>query len=300
MEAQRTSGDRLRRVWSNGGTAIGFFVFTRLDPVAVESLAKLGYDYVVIDLQHGLMSFGDMLAMLQALTMGDVTPIVRVPDNKAAIIGRVLDAGAGGVIVPMVNSPEEASRAVSACRYSPLGERSFGPLRAGIVHGRGYAAMANDSVLCIPMIETAEAVVQAQAICNVPGVAAVYVGPTDLSLTYGLPPALDNDKPFSDALSTVQAAAEAAGIVAGIHASTALAAARHAGGFRMITVHNDMAVLTAGFTAALADARAVVVPRAGEPLGGSTSSGVRAAEQLTHSSVNAAPAVPNPRSAGGY
>lgn len=296
MHSQRTSGDRLRRVWSSGGTAIGVFIFTRLDPVAVESLAQLGFDYVVIDLQHGLMSFSDLLGMLQALTMGDVTPLVRVPHNNAALIGRVLDAGAGGVIVPMVNSPEEAARAVSACRYAPLGQRSFGPLRAGIVHGRGYAAMANDTVLCIPMIETAEAVLQARAICGVAGVAAVYVGPTDLSLTYGLPPALDNANPFADALESVQAAAGAAGIVAGIHASSALAAARHAGGFKMITVHNDMAVLTAGFTAALAEARAVV-QRAGGAVGDPAPSGVPA---QSDSAASARSTAPNPRSSGAY
>ena len=248
--------DRIRQVWERGGTAIGLFVFSRLDPVVVEALGKVGYDYVCIDLQHGLMAFDDMLAMLQALALGDATPIVRVPANDAAIIGRVLDAGALGVIVPMVNSPQEAERAVAACRYAPAGIRSFGPVRAGMAYGKSYAAEANDRILCIPMIETAEAVAQAAAIVAVPGVDAIYVGPTDLSLTYGLPPLLDNGGAFADALATIAAAAAGQNVIAGIHANCALAAARQASGFRMITVTNDMAILNAGFASELSAGRA--------------------------------------------
>ena len=248
--------DRIRRAWAEGGTAIGMFIFSRLDPVVVEGLGKLGYDYVCIDLQHGLMEFGDMIAMLQALAPGDVTPIVRVPANDPAIIGRVLDAGALGVIVPMVNSPAEAARAVAACRYAPDGIRSFGPVRAGMAYGKNYPAEANGRILCIPMIETAEAAAQAEAIVAVPGVDAVYVGPTDLSLTYGLAPLLDNAGAFADALAAIAASAARHGVVAGIHANNALAPARQAAGFRMITVTNDMAILNAGFASELSSARA--------------------------------------------
>jgi 4-hydroxy-2-oxoheptanedioate aldolase len=251
--------DRIRQVWESGGTAIGLFLFSRLDPVVVEALGKVGYDYVCIDLQHGLMSFDDMLAMLQALALGDATPIVRVPANDPAIIGRVLDAGALGVIVPMVNSPQEAARAVAACRYAPDGIRSFGPVRAGIAYGKSYAAQANDRILCIPMIETAEAVEHADAIVATPGVDAVYVGPTDLSLTYGLAPLLDNGGVFADALTKIVAAAKGRGVVAGVHANGALAAARLAAGFRMITVTNDMAILNTGFATELSAARAATI-----------------------------------------
>ena len=249
---------RLREVWKNGGTAIGIFIFTRLDPVAVEALAKAGYDYICIDLQHGLMSFDDAVGMLQALAVSDVTPVIRVPSNEPSIIGRVLDAGALGVIIPMVNSPEEAARAVAACRYAPDGIRSFGPVRAGIVYGKTYATEANSGVICIPMIETSHAVSRVDEIIAVPGVDAVYVGPTDLSLTYGLAPLLDNAEPFATALTKIVAAGGKHQVVAGIHANSALAADRHNMGFRMITIANDLAILTAGFAAELRDAQASI------------------------------------------
>ncbi len=247
---------RLHTVWQNGGTAVGAFLFTRLDAVALEAIARIGFDYVCIDMQHGLMSFDDVLGMLQAVSAGDATPIVRVASNDPASIGRVLDAGALGVIIPMVNSPEEAARAVAACRYAPAGSRSYGPLRAAIAYGDGYAAEANRNVLCIPMIETAAAVACAEQIVAVPGVDAIYVGPTDLSLTYGLQPLLDNAGPFPDALQRIVQACTRNKIIAGIHSNVLLAAARHEGGFRMVTVSNDVAVLLSGFAADLGSARA--------------------------------------------
>jgi len=247
--------DRLRRVWSEGGTAIGIFLFTRIDSVAIEAIANVGYDFVCVDLQHGMLGYDDMIAVMTALSRGDTTPIVRVPANETSIIGRVLDAGAMGVIVPVVNSAADAARAVAACRYAPVGVRSYGPLRAAIAYGKSYVAEANARVLCIPQIETAEAVEKADEILAVPGVDAVYVGPTDLSLTYGLTPALDNPEPFGTALSRVVAAANRHGVVPGVHASTALAAARHATGFRMITIANDLALMVNAFTTELTNAR---------------------------------------------
>lgn len=248
--------DRLRRVWNDGGTALGIFLFTRLDSVAVEALAKIDYDFVCIDLQHGMMSYDDMVATFALLGLGNATPIVRVPANDAASIGRVLDAGAIGVIVPMVNSADDAQRAVAACRYAPAGVRSYGPIRARIAYGNDYVDTANDRVICIPQIETAEAVDNADAILAVPGVGAVYVGPTDLSLSYGLPPTLDNPEPFPSLLARIAVAAKRHGVVPAVHASTALAAARHAAGFRMITIANDLALIVNGFTTELRDARA--------------------------------------------
>lgn len=250
-----TAPDRLRRVWDAGGVALGAWIFTRLDPVAVEALSRQGYDYVCIDLQHGLMDVSDMLAMLQALALGDATPLVRVPANDAAIIGRVLDAGAIGVIVPMVNSGAEAARAVSACRYAPAGTRSFGPVRAGIANGPDYATQANSRIICVPMVETAQAVDAMADIASVPGVDAVYVGPSDLSLTLGLPPAADNAGAFDVALRQVVQLAGAHGIIAGVHATVELADKRAQGGFRMVTVATDLGLILTGFAGALKAAR---------------------------------------------
>ena len=255
MSSRPEAQDRLRRAWQDGRAAVGAWVSTRLDPVALEAVGKLGYDYVCIDLQHGAMDAADVLGMLQALALGDATPLVRVPGNEAAVIGRVLDAGAIGVIVPMVNTPDEAARAVAACRYAPAGARSFGPVRASVAYGADYQVQANARVVCIPMIETAQAVHNVGAIAAVAGVDALYVGPYDLSLTLGLPPAADGDGALADALGCVVKAALACGVVPGVHASVELLGKRVAAGFRMVTVAGDMAVIVGGFAEALRQAR---------------------------------------------
>jgi 4-hydroxy-2-oxoheptanedioate aldolase len=247
---------RLARVWKDGGTALGIFVFTRIDPVVIEAIADVGLDFLCVDLQHGMLEYRDMVAVFTALAKGDTTPIVRVPANDAAPIGKVLDAGALGVIVPMVNTAADARAAVSACRYATTGgARSYGPIRSRVIYGNDYAETVDDRVLCIPQIETAEAVANADEIMSVPGVAAVYVGPTDLSLTLGLPPTLDNPGTFDEALRDVVAAAKRHHVVPGVHASTALAAKRQASGFRMITIANDLAMFVGAFTSEIGTAR---------------------------------------------
>jgi 4-hydroxy-2-oxoheptanedioate aldolase len=248
----------LRATWQAGKAAIGAFIFTRLDPVAMEALGRQGYDYIVIDMQHGLMGFSDALAMLQALSVGTATPIVRVAANDPALIGQALDAGALGVIVPMVNTAEEAARAVAACRYAPEGSRSFGAFRASIAYGADYHLHANARVLCIPMVETVQALDNIEAIAAVPGVSAIYVGPNDLSLTMGLPAAVDNGGAFPAALARIVSVCRAHGVVPGIHANVNLAAKRAKDGFQMITVSGDLEALLTAMSAALATARTAV------------------------------------------
>ena len=156
-------------------------------PPRSPTTASLGFDYVCIDLQHGLNDYDGMANALAAMAGSGATPLVRVPWNEPGIIGRALDAGAAGVIIPMVNSVDEAQRAASACHYWPTGTRSFGPIALGARGGFAGIEAANEQVLCIPMIETREAVEQIDDILGVPGISAVYVGPADLSITYGLP-----------------------------------------------------------------------------------------------------------------
>jgi 4-hydroxy-2-oxoheptanedioate aldolase len=245
----------LKSIWAEGRTALGAWVSLR-DPLVAEVAGSAGFDYVCIDMQHGLSDLAQTMIALHAMAGGSAVPVVRVPWNEPGIIGRVLDAGALGVIIPMVNTPDDAKRAVEACRYAPDGARSFGPLTAGARYGGGYATAANETVACIPMIETRGAVECVDDILAVPGIDAVYIGPADLSLTYGLPPGLDNAADeFQSALKTVVAACERAGVVAGIHSHASLAGLRHGGGFRMITVSSDSTVVMQGLRSELKSAR---------------------------------------------
>ena len=156
----------------------------------------------------------------------------------------------------MVNDPEAAARAVSACRYAPVGSRSYGPVAAISRYSEDYARVANDTVSCIVMIETAEAVDRIDEILSVPGIDAVYVGPVDLSLTLGLPPDTDHDdERFVTAITRIVDACERHGIVPGIHADATLAPKWAAAGFRMITVGYDQFSVLSGLRTDLARAR---------------------------------------------
>jgi 4-hydroxy-2-oxoheptanedioate aldolase len=184
---------------------------------------------------------------------------VRVPRNEPGIIGKSLDAGAWGVIVPMVNSREEAEEAVAACRYAPAGIRSYGPLRANLYAGFDYFTRANREVLCIVMIETKVAVEKVDEIVSVPGVDAVYMGPADLSVTLGLPPAPDQtDKNFTDALERVVDSCRRHDVVPGIAGNAKTAVTRLEQGFRLVEVASDAGLLAVGAGAALSQVRADV------------------------------------------
>ncbi|WP_420639627.1 HpcH/HpaI aldolase family protein [Candidatus Poriferisocius sp.] len=214
-----------------------------------EIMSRAGFDYVCIDMQHGLADYSDALGMLAAIDLGTATPVVRVPWNEQGIIGRMLDAGALGIIVPMVNSRAEAETAVRSCRYAPEGARSVGPVRASLRDGPGYFAGANRAVQCIPMVETTTALQHLDDILSTPGVDAIYVGPSDLSVSLGLGPGNnDGHADFDDALATIVAACGRHGVVPGIHSTPTLAPTRIEQGFRMVTVTADSAALTAAVT----------------------------------------------------
>lgn len=246
----------LRDLWREGGTALGGWLSVP-NPVSAEIVSRTGVDYVCIDAQHGAVEYSDAVAMIQAILLGGSRPIVRVPWNEQGIIGKMLDAGAQGVIVPMVNTVADAEAVVRSCRYAPHGgARSWGPgLASPRVDGH-YLDWAADHVAVIPMIETTEALRNLEAILAVDGIDAVYVGPADLSLTLGLMPQNnDGEAPFDEALGRIVAACQAAGVVPGIHASGALTPARRGAGFRMITVSTDSLAMRAGFLDELERAR---------------------------------------------
>ncbi len=235
--------------------ALGAWMFLR-EPMTAESAARMGYDYVVVDLQHGVASEPEALAMMQAAEAAGAIPVARVSTNHPTTIGRALDAGALAVIVPMVNDADAARAAVSACRYAPEGTRSYGPVAAISRYSEDYAAVANRTVACIVMIETVAALENLDQILAVPGVDAVYVGPVDLSLTLGLPPETDHDDlRFTGAIDRILASCQRHGVVPGIHADPGLAAKWTSRGFRMITVGYDQLSVLTGLRGALDGAR---------------------------------------------
>ncbi len=223
---------------------------------SAEAVAHQGFDWVCIDMQHGVIDYQVAVTMLQAISTSDATPVVRVPWNETGIIGKMLDAGAMGIIIPMVNSVAEARAAVAACRYFPDGSRSYGPTRAALYAGADYFGHANAEVACIPMIETKQALAAVDDILSVPGIDAAYVGPADMSVTLGLPPRMDNGGAFEEARIAIAQACGRHGVTAGIQANAALAPGHAAAGYRMITVHHDIAAITANAAADLRAARA--------------------------------------------
>lgn len=213
-------GTRLKRMLGEGQRALNGWCCIP-SPMVAEMVAHMGFDSITIDMQHGPISFDAALGMLQAISTTEVTPIVRVPVLEAGIIGRVLDAGAMGVICPMVNTAEQARALVSACRYPPQGTRSFGPLRAWLYAGQDYHAKANDTVLAFAMIETVEAMENLEAICAVEGLDGVYIGPSDLSLTHGLDPMADIGSEATLArIDHIRTVAHRAGKKVGMHSSS--------------------------------------------------------------------------------
>jgi 4-hydroxy-2-oxoheptanedioate aldolase len=189
------------------------------------------------------MDFQALIGVFQAVLLGGSRPLVRARWNEPGILAQYLDAGAHGVIVPLVNSPEEVEAVVQATRYPPIGRRSYGPFMASL-RAEDYTARANERVAVIPMIETIDAVRRIDDMLAVPGVDAIYVGPADLSFSLGLQPR-NNDgvDEFDQVLATIVAACRRAGVVPGIHATAALAPRRREQGFRMIGVSTDSAAM---------------------------------------------------------
>lgn len=253
----------------NGWLSIG-------NSFTAEVMAAQGYDSLTIDIQHGFLDYSDARTMLQALRASGATPLVRVPWNEPGIIMKSLDAGAYGIICPMVNSGAEAARFVDALRYPPRGNRSFGPTRVNFSAGDNYAAEANDQILGFAMIETAEAVENAAEICATPGLDGIYVGPSDLTLgvTQGrLPPGFDREEDEMIAvIQQVLGVVKAAGLRAALHCGTPEYAARAIGwGYDMVTLSGDVRLLSAAAAASLSAARDLIGqgggPGASDPKG---------------------------------
>ncbi|CAH2604520.1 2,4-dihydroxyhept-2-ene-1,7-dioic acid aldolase [Rhodovastum atsumiense] len=249
--------NRLKQIWASGKAAVNGWLAIP-SGFSAEVMAGCGFDAVTVDLQHGVQDYLSMVQCFQAMSAAPVTPMVRVPWNEPGIIGKVLDGGAWGVICPMVNTAREAEAFVQACKYPPRGTRSNGPIRmVGYGTASDYQAIANDETLCIPMIETREAVENMEAILDVPGIAAVYVGPSDLGFSFGLVPKLDREEPDILAIyEKLLREASRRGIACGIHCGSAAYAARAIRmGFRLTTILNDSGLMALAARTAVAQVR---------------------------------------------
>ena len=220
------------------------------DPLAAEIVARSGVDLVVFDLQHGNVEEPDLIGLLQA-SQPFVPALVRLRAVDPAQVTRVLDLGADGVVVPMIDGPEDARAVVAAALYPPSGRRSYGPIRAALRHGPRYREHAAAHALVIAMIETRAGLESVEAIAAVPGLGGLFVGPADLGLTMGWGPQTDGSHPeYLAARRRVVAAAHAHGLSVGLHGDDPEAArAALADGIDWVVVANDARLLGTGTTA---------------------------------------------------
>ena len=273
----------LAAAWARGEGAVGGWCELP-SLVTTEIMSQAGYDWVCVDWQHGLFGFDHLAGMVQIASTSGAVPIVRVPANEPWLIQKALDVGAYGVMVPLVNSGQDAAAAASACRYAPRGVRSYGPGRSAELIGTD-PAVSNANVLCIVQIETGEAVENVEAIAAVAGVDALFIGPYDLSLSLGLPlgsPAITRE------LDRVFTAARANRVPVGRHCDTS-ADARDAfeAGYALVAVGSDRELLAEGAVRTAADARPAGTRR--RALHGAAASRIVVASQPPPADDTAAP-----------
>jgi 4-hydroxy-2-oxoheptanedioate aldolase len=238
------TGMKLRELWDNGAVTLGGWCSIP-GAFGAELLGYCGFDWICIDTQHGIIGYDQMVGMLQGLSISGTPSFVRVSWNAPFEIMKALDAGAQGVIVPMINSSDEAAQAVRACKYPPDGIRSYGPTRAALGRSDYSPAVANRETVCAVMVETLEGLANLDQIVTTPGVDAVFVGPNDLAVTSGLPPSFMVTEPEREQqIMSVLNACNRHGVIAGIFCgSLEMTAHWRASGYRMLTVASDAMLL---------------------------------------------------------
>ena len=236
----------IRSIWKQGGYVLNGWLHIP-HAFAAEVMAHAGWHSLTIDMQHGVVDYGAAVGMLQAIGTTAVVPLARVPWNEPGTIMKMLDAGCYGIICPMINARADCEAFVGACRYPPHGYRSFGPVRAQLVAGQDYAAHANDTVIAMAMIETREAVNNLHDILSTPGLDAIYIGPADLSQSFGYTPRLDPVEPeIVNVIEQILAAARQHGVVVGMHTGSVEYAQRMAAkGMQFLTIGSDARLMAA-------------------------------------------------------
>ncbi len=263
MGTNNSAGKRLHAKFQAGEPAFGMWAGIP-SSLTAELAAAAGYDYVCVDLQHGLSDEATMVSMFQATQAAGAVPLARLAWNEPWLIMRALDLGAVGVILPLIDNAVEARRAVESCRYPPVGKRSYGPVRAELVMGSSAPDELGGDALCFAMIETREGIENLDEIAATPGLDGLYIGPSDLSIALGLPPGRltgelgEDRKPLADAIERVRQVCEANELIAGVHCGSGEAAEHYAAqGFRLVTVGVDTSLFKATIGRELSAARGV-------------------------------------------
>lgn len=248
--------NRIRDVWAEGGTVVSAWLSIG-NTYTAEIAGWSGYDCVLVDLQHGMTGIETMIPMLQAISATPATPIVRVPSCEPAVIMKALDAGAFGIVCPMIDSAEQAQAFVAATRYPPLGDRSFGPARGLLYGGSDYFAHADASIVRLGMIETLEGLEAVDEICAVDGLDGIFIGPNDLGLAMGKGTTGDpTDEGVKAAILRCLSSARAHGKHAGIFCPSSVVAARRGGeGFDFVVPNSEVNLLKSALSAEARAAR---------------------------------------------
>lgn len=236
----------VRQIWARDEAAFSGWLHIP-NAFSAELMAGAGYDALTLDLQHGLLDFSSALPIVQGLSGQELSVLARVPWNEPGLIMKLLDAGVGGIICPMIGTPAEAEAFVGACRYPPRGYRSYGPTRANLVWGSDYAQEADQTLVALAMIETKEGLENLEAILATPGLDGVFVGPNDLGQALGQGVGLDREQPeFLQTLVHIARSAREASKIAGIFCGTAAYAKKMAAvGYRFMAVSSDARLLSA-------------------------------------------------------
>jgi 4-hydroxy-2-oxoheptanedioate aldolase len=247
----------LRNCWSKGKGAINAWCSIP-NAVTAEMMSMNDFDSITIDMQHGLVDYQTALNMLQVISGSGKTPMVRVPWNEPGIIMKSLDAGALGVICPMINTPEDAIEFVATTKYAPVGSRSSGPTRAMMIHGPSYHDEANDNIISLAMIETVEALGNVEKIAATEGLTGIYIGPSDLSISMGYKPGLDRTEPeVIEAIQRIEKACIDNNIKVGIHClSPSYLKDKLSNGYHLAILASDVRIYAEGISNKLKDARA--------------------------------------------
>ena len=248
--------NRLHDVLISGAPAVTGWVSVD-SPYLAEVQSYCGYDAVTVDLQHGMFGIDSAVSLLQAVSAGPATPLARCPSHDPATIGKLLDAGAYGLICPGVDDAAQAAAFVRACRYPPAGVRSFGPSRGLLYGGPDYLTHADETILTWAMVESAQSLSNLEAILDTPGLDGIYVGPNDLAFSLGEAPGRADPPPrVAAALVRIATVVNAAGRWAGIFCSDASMARRMIElGYHWVTPGNDVGILRAAVTERIASAR---------------------------------------------